>query len=83
MFDHLDQPDPIGTGEVAYEVHGERLLVASTCDPATALLVAREWLRESEQADSGTHTCVVQIRRDGDLVAEHIVALASGPLGRR
>ena len=66
-----------------YEVHGEDTLVASTGDPATALLLAREWLREPEQSTGGTHTCVVQIRRDGELVGEHIVALAVGPLGRR
>ena len=82
MSDHPVHPHPM-TSEVAYEVHGEHALVASTSDPATALLLAREWLRESEQVESGTHTCVVQIRRDGGLVGEHIVALASGPLGRR
>ena len=26
------------------------------------------------------NTCVVQIRRDGELVAEHMVALPAGPL---
>ena len=66
-----------------YEVHGEHALVASSSDPATALLLAREWLREAQQSAAGTHTCVVQIRRDGDLVGEHIVALAAGPLVRR
>jgi hypothetical protein len=68
---------------VIYEVHGEPTLVASTSNAATALLLAREWLREPEQAESGTHTCVVQIRRGGELVGEHIVALAAGPLGPR
>ena len=68
---------------MAYDVHGEHAMVASTSDPATALLVAREWLREPGRAESGKHTCVVQIRRLGGLVGEHIVALVSGPLGRR
>ena len=64
-----------------YELYGEHALVASTSDAATALLLAREWLRDAEQAASATHTCVVQIRRDDDVVGEHIVALAAGPLG--
>ena len=64
-----------------YEVHGEHSLVASTSDAAKALMLAREWLREPERTESGTHTCVVQIRQDGELVGEHIVALAAGPLG--
>ena len=66
-----------------YEIHGEHALVASTSDPATALLLARVWLSEPEQVAGDTHTCVVQIRRDGALIGEHIVALAAGPLGRR
>jgi hypothetical protein len=49
---------------------------------ATALLVAREWLRDAEHPSSDTHTCVVQIRRDDDLVGEYIVAPAAGALGR-
>ena len=66
-----------------YELYGAHALVASTSDAATALLLAREWLREPEQSGSGTHTCVVHIRQNGALVGEHIVALAAGPLGRR
>ena len=66
-----------------YELHGGNGLVASTSDAPTALLLAREWLREPDRAASGTHTCVVQIRRDGELVGEHVVALAAGPLGGR
>jgi hypothetical protein len=68
---------------VTYELYGEHALVACTSDAGTALVLAREWLREPEQAASGTHTCVVQIRRDDELVGQHIVALAAGPLGRR
>ena len=68
---------------VLYEVHGDNVLIASTSDAATALLLAREWLREPDQVAFGRHTCVVQIRRDGELVGEHIVALAAGPLGVR
>ena len=67
---------------LAYEIHDDHALVASTSDPASALLLAREWLREHEQAATGNHTCVVQIRRDGELIGEHIVALAAGPLAR-
>lgn len=67
-------------GRLIYEVNGEHALVASTSDAATALLLARKWLRETEQAASGTHTCVVQIREDDELLGEHIVALAAGPL---
>ena len=66
-----------------YEVHGEHTLVASTSDAGVALLLAREWLRDPEHTTGGTHTCVVQVRRDDELVGEHIVALAAGPLGRR
>jgi len=68
---------------LVYEIHGEHALVAFTSDPATALLLAREGLREPEKAAAGTHTCVVQIRRDGELIGEHIVALAAGPLEPR
>ncbi len=68
---------------MTYEVYGGRGLVASTSDAATALLFAREWLREPEQAAAETHTCVVQVRRDDELVGEHIVALVAGPLGRK
>jgi len=68
---------------LAYEIHGDRALVASTSDATTALVLAREWLREPGQVTSNTHTCVVQIRRDSELVGEHIVALGAGPLGRR
>jgi len=64
---------------LAYEIHGDRALVASTSDATTALVLAREWLREPGQVTSNTHTCVVQIRRDGELVGEHIVALGTGP----
>ena len=63
-------------------MYGERALVACTSDAATALVLAREWLHEPEQAASGTHTCVVRICRGDQLVGEHIVALAAGPLGR-
>jgi hypothetical protein len=67
---------------VSYEVYGARALLASTSDAATALVLAREWLREPQQAGSGRYTCVVQIRCGDELVREHIVALAAGPLGR-
>jgi len=67
---------------VSYEVYGARAFVATTSDAATALVLAREWLREPEQAASGTYTCVVQIRCGDELVGEHIVALAARPLGR-
>jgi len=67
--------------EVIYDLYAGSALVASTSDAATALALAREWLREPEQAASGTHTCVVQIRRADQLVGEHVVALAAGPLG--
>ena len=67
---------------LAYEIYGEHALVASTSDSASALMLAREWLRGPEQAATGTHTCVVQVLRDGELIGEHIVALAAGPLAR-
>ena len=63
-----------------YEVRDGHALVASTGDATAALVLARAWLREQAQAASGTHTCVVQIHRDGALVGEHVVALLRGPL---
>jgi hypothetical protein len=84
--DDARRPRSAGWGEecsVIYELYGEQVLVASTSDAATALLIAREWLRDPEQAMTGTHTCVVQLRHEDELVGEHILALAGGTLGRR
>ena len=84
------RPPPSGSGSdsqrrrgaVSYEVYCGRALLASTSDAATALVLAREWLREPQQAASGTYTCLVQIRCGDELVGEHIVALAARPLAR-
>jgi hypothetical protein len=83
MLGDRDGPAARGAPGVIYELYGEHALVACTSEAATALLLAREWLREPEQAATGTHTCVVHLRRGDELVGEHIVALAAGPLGRR
>jgi len=66
-----------------FEVHGDAGLVASCSKRETALLLAREWLREPAQRDTGAHTCVVQ-RRDsgGRVVEDHVIALSDGPLRR-
>jgi len=65
---------------VDYELRCGPALVASTGDVTTALVLARAWLREPTHSASGTHTCVVQIRQEGALVGEHVVALSAGPL---
>lgn len=64
-----------------FDIRDHSGLVASCSDRATALLLARQWLREPAQRHAGTHTCVLQIR-DGEnhLLADHIVALRDGPL---
>lgn len=62
---------------MTFEVRGDQGLIASCSDRAVALLLAREWLRESTQREPGTRTCVVQIRdRQNRLVGEHVVALS-------
>ena len=63
-----------------FEVRADSRLVASCSDCATALSLARQWLREPAQRDAGTHTCVLQTRDGNDVVAEQVVALRDGPL---
>ncbi|MCA1679058.1 MAG: hypothetical protein LC790_23575 [Actinobacteria bacterium] len=68
---------------MVFEVHGDAGLVASCSDRETALLLARQWLRDPAQRDAGAHTCVVQRRDCGDRVVEdHVIALSDGPLRR-
>lgn len=63
-----------------FDIRDQDGLVASCSDRATALLLARQWLREPAQQHAGTHTCVLQIRDDENhLLADHIVALCDGP----
>ncbi|MCA1678235.1 MAG: hypothetical protein LC790_05115 [Actinobacteria bacterium] len=68
---------------MVFEVHGDAGLVASCSERETALLLARQWLRERAQRDAGAHTCVVQ-RRDsaGRVVEDRVIALSDGPLRR-
>ncbi len=64
-----------------FEVRDHSGLVASCSDRATALLLARQWLRQHAQQDAATHTCVLQIRDDNnDVQGESILALSDGPL---
>jgi len=63
-----------------FEVRADSGLVASCSDSATALLLARQWLREPAQLDAGTYTCVLQTRDGDDMVGEQVVALSDGPL---
>lgn len=63
------------------EVRGDGGLVVSCSEHATALLLAREWLRQAAQRGSGAHTCVLQIRDETHrLLADHIISLSDGPL---
>jgi hypothetical protein len=62
---------------MVYEVRDGHDLIASSAKRGTALLLAREWLRDPAQTMRGARTCVVQIRDDdGRLSGDHIVALA-------
>ena len=64
-----------------FEVRSDHGLLASCSKHATALLLARDWLREPAQSAGGTHTCLI-LRRDANaqIVEDQIVALSDGPL---